>query len=136
MGNLDTSMSCGPDGQVCVNDIPIDNYYAAKKQTTKRSVPVRLRDYVASMKKRKTPLSQVLDKMDPEHKKYQRFEDCITWRYVDIPVTLNEELYDWSTLEKLERDPHTRRPFTLENVQTGYKIVKEIEALMKPNQKT
>jgi hypothetical protein len=55
-----------------------------------------------------------------ENKQLEEFKDPITFKYMTIPVFLNDKFYDLSTLEKMNnKDPFSKEKFNLSEIQSG-----------------
>lgn len=69
-----------------------------------------------------------LTNIEIEH--LEKFKDYITQTLMTIPVLLNEEFYDLSTVAQLKEDPQTREPFELKEIQSGRKLIKRFDKLL------
>lgn len=68
-----------------------------------------------------------------EKKKLEEFTDCITDELMETPVSVYGKNYNLDTVLSLnpQKDPHTRFPFTLRDIQPMQEIAEKIRALIK-----
>lgn len=96
-----------------------------------------LKPFVDSQRKRDIPLSILIQTLEMEESDaykalHEECKDSIMESLCDIPVRLNGHLYDFSTLEKLEKniDPLMRYPFEKRDIQPAFDIVQRLEAFL------
>ena len=69
---------------------------------------------------------------DEEKPLFEPFIEPIMMVYFDdIPVMYNEKYYNLSTLLQLKKDPHTRAPLTLANIQPARKVANDLDEAIK-----
>jgi hypothetical protein len=80
---------------------------------------------IASLIKR---LSDKSDKLtNDDLKELKKFIDPITCELIAIPVSLNEKIYDLSTLNKINKDPYTGEVFTPPEIQSGCLVIMKFD---------
>lgn len=94
------------------------------------------RNYIESFHQT-IPYSVQIENLGLSKKDRLKFEphlDWITKNYINIPVRLNEKLYDLSTLiacyQKNKMDPHNNIPFELSNITPARDVNEEIRQLI------
>lgn len=95
----------------------------------------RMRTYIQSFDGTKK-FSVIIDELkltEEEAPKFEKFIDRITENYMDIPVELHEQFFDFSTLNNLKskRDPFTQEEFSSADIQTARKVADELRELIK-----
>ncbi len=91
------------------------------------------KDYLESfgLENRLSYQIQELDLTNEEEILFKKFIDPITSKYIDIPVSLYEVVYDFETIRCLSRDPSGNEEFTLRDIQSSRKLVEKFEKVVK-----
>lgn len=94
-----------------------------------------LDSFIEQMSQRESFKSQ-LEKLvltDDEKKKLEEFTDYITDELMETPVSVYGKNYNLDTVLSLnpQKDPHTRFPFTLRDIQPMQEIAEKIRTLIK-----
>jgi hypothetical protein len=92
-----------------------------KETIKKRTFKQKIDDLIESLEKAGKQLTE------KDQKLLDRFKDPITWDYMKIPVSLNEQHYDLSTLKQLSRNPFTREIFYLNQIQSARKLITKFD---------
>lgn len=94
-----------------------------------------MRTYVQSFDNTKkfSAIIEELKLTEEEAPRFEKFIDRITENYMDIPVELHEQFFDFTTLNNLKtkRDPFTQEEFESTDIQTARKVADELRELIK-----
>ncbi|MDR3442670.1 MAG: hypothetical protein P4L65_06590 [Legionella sp.] len=95
-----------------------------------------LDSFIEKMSKRESFKSQleklVLTEDEKKKLEVEEFADCITDELMEIPVSVYGKNYNLDTILSLnpKKDPHTRFPFTLRDIQPMQEIAEKIKTLI------
>ncbi len=94
-------------------------------------------DYVDSFASKKSHSAMISEMKltESEQKLLEKFCDPITGEIMDIPVILNERVYNLLTLQTIltgdKKDPFNRMEFSLRDIQSARSVEEEIRSILK-----
>jgi hypothetical protein len=92
-----------------------------------------MKAYIDSFKDKKSFSTEIaeLQLSEDEKKLLEKYCDAITYEFVNIPVMLEETLYDLSSIAGFNNiDPFTKLEFTLREIRPGRAVAEEMRQVL------